>query len=564
MKSRLQKKWNNGKMLAELKPAFFLSLTFCFMIFIYAPLELYINNVDEFWYDVYLLFPFIIKDFFLFLLFSIVGFLVVYLFGNIAYKIVLYCYFTGTVACYIQGNYMVKNLPPLDGTDVNWSLYQSQFVKSTIVWVIIAIVCLILFIVLKYDRIKKAVSYISVFLLLILVSTITVLSINNNIFEKKEYARFTKVDQFEMSTDTNFIIFLLDALDEECFWQVWQEHPEYEDAMTDFTFYNNAMSGYAYTEHSLPLILSGEWFENKEPFIDYRNRIFKSSPFFNYLREQGYTLSNYDDEYKFEKGVMDGAFNNITYTKSSLWDRSLFNTRIIKMVGMKYAPYVLKPYCWFNVSMLKNQEMGSKDEELFSWRNDDFYKDVQEDDITYVDGKRFKLIHLMGAHVPFYFDKDVNVIDDADYYTSIESSMTVTMAYLNKLREAGVYDNSVIIILSDHGYNIEGEAVKVAQKNENETGRQHPILFVKGLNESHDLQVSGAPISYEDLVEAYYKLMDGAASDDCFAYKEGDQRERRYLLYKYLGEDHMVEYVQTGYAGDESTLVPTGRVFDAK
>ena len=60
---------------------------------------------------------------------------------------------------------MVKNLPPLDGTDVNWSLYQSQFVKSTIVWVIIAIVCLILFIVLKYDRIKKAVSYISVFLL---------------------------------------------------------------------------------------------------------------------------------------------------------------------------------------------------------------------------------------------------------------------------------------------------------------------------------------------------------------------------------------------------------------
>jgi hypothetical protein len=26
----------------------------------------------------------------------------------------------------------------------------------------------------------------------------------------------------------------------------------------------------------------------------------------------------------------------------------------------------------------------------------------------------------------------------------------------------------------------------------------------------------------------------------------------------------MVEYVQTGYAGDESTLVPTGRVFDAK
>ena len=40
--------------------------------------------------------------------------------------------------------------------------------------------------------------------LLILVSTITVLSINNNIFEKKEYARFTKVDQFEMSTAVSY------------------------------------------------------------------------------------------------------------------------------------------------------------------------------------------------------------------------------------------------------------------------------------------------------------------------------------------------------------------------
>ena len=35
MKSWFKNKWNKGKMLAELKPALFLSLTFCFMIFIY-------------------------------------------------------------------------------------------------------------------------------------------------------------------------------------------------------------------------------------------------------------------------------------------------------------------------------------------------------------------------------------------------------------------------------------------------------------------------------------------------------------------------------------------------
>ncbi len=564
MKSWLQKKWNKGKMLAELRPAFFLSLTFCFMLFIYAPLELYVNNIEEFWYDAFVLFPFIIKDFFFFLAVSVVLFGVAYLLAKIVYEIALYSYFVCMIACYIQGNYMVKGLPPLDGTDIHWEWYRPEMIKSTIMWAVVAVICLIGFLVLKYDKVKKAVSYVSIFMGLMLAVTITVLSVNGDIFTKKQYEKFNKLDQFEMSTDTNFVIVMLDAIDEECFWQVWEQHPEYAEEMRDFTFYNNAMSGYAYTNHSLPLIISGEWYENKEPFSDYQIRVFKDSPFFNRLKEQGYTLSYYEDEYKFEVGVMDGAFNNLAYTQSSLWDAPLFNKRIIKMVGMKYAPYLLKPKCWFNVDMLNNQEMTPKDEALFSWKNKDFYDDVKEDDITYVDGKRFKLIHLMGAHVPFYYDKDVNEIDNANYYTCIESSMTVTMAYLDKLREAGVYDNSVIIVLSDHGYNIEGDAVDTPQRNENETGRQHPVLFVKGLNESHDFQVSGAPISYEDLVDAYYKLMDGAASDDCFAYKEGDQRERRYLLYKYLGEDHMVEYVQTGYAGDESTLVPTGRVFDAK
>ena len=564
MKSWLQKKWNKGKMVAELRPAFFLSLTFCFMLFLYAPLELYINNMEEFWYDAYLLFPFIIKDFFFFFGISLAGFIIAYLLGKILYEIALYGYFTCMIACYIQGNYMVSGLPPLDGTEINWALYRPETVKSTIMWVVVAVVCLAAFLILKYDKVKKAVTYVSVFLVLILASTITVLSINGDIFTKKQYEKFNKVDQFEMSQDTNFVILLLDAVDEECFWQVWEQHPEYADSMRDFTFYNNAMSGYAYTDHSLPLIVSGEWYENQEPFSDYQIRIFKDSPFFDYLKQQDYTLSYYEDEYKFEVGVMDGAFHNLAYTQSSLWDVPLFNTRILKMVGMKYAPYLLKPRCWFNVDMLNNQEMSPKDEALFSWKNKDFYDDVKNDDITYVNGKRFKLIHLMGAHVPFYYDENVNEVEDANYYTCIESSMTVTMTYLDKLREAGVYDNSVIIVLSDHGYNIEGDAVDTPQRNENETGRQHPILFVKGLNESHDFQVSGAPISYEDLVGAYYKLMDGAMSDDCFEYKEGDQRERRYLLYKYLGEDHMVEYVQTGYAGDLSTLVPTGRVFDAK
>lgn len=560
----VKKRWDKGKMISNLKPAVLVSVAACFMLFLFAPLEFYVSNQSEFWYDAYLLFPFLLKQFVFFAAVSILGYVIVYILGDTLYTIALYCYFTCFIAFYIQGNFLVSVLPPFDGTQVDWSLYRSETIRDIIVWAAIAAIILAVLLIIKPDKFRKAVSFVSVFFFLMLGSTLIVLSISGGILEQKQFVKFTKSDQFEMSKDTNFIILLLDAIDEECFWEVWQQHPEYEEAMADFTFYNNAMSGYAYTDHSLPLMISGEWFENGEPYEDYLLRIYRESPFFNHLEEEGYSLSFYDDELQFEVGVMDGEFANMSYAKSTLWDEPLFHTRIIKMTGVKYAPYFLKPYCWFDPRQLKHQEMGAKGKELFVWSNKAFYEDVKKDEISYVDDKRFKLIHLMGAHVPFLYDEFMNETDDADYYTGIESSMTVTMAYLNKLKEAGVYDNSVILVLSDHGYNTSGDAAKIPQRDENQYGRQHPILFVKGLNEQHELRISGAPVSYEDLVGAYYKLMDGCLSDDCFDYKEGEYRERRYLLYPYLGEDHMEEYVQTGYAGDEDTLVPTGRVYDAK
>ena len=130
--------------------------------------------------------------------------------------------------------------------------------------------------------------------------------------------------------------------------------------------------------------------------------------------------------------------------------------------------------------------------------------------------------------------------------------MTIVAAYLEKLKEADSYDNSVIIIMSDHGYDEEGTE---------EYGRQNPLLMIKGRNEHHDMQISQAPISYDDLQSAYMRLLDGAKGDEVFDWKEGDKRDLRFLFYWYLDEDHMTEYIQTGEASDLTTMVPTGVEF---
>lgn len=79
----------------------------------------------------------------------------------------------------------------------------------------------------------------------------------------------------------------------------------------------------------------------------------------------------------------------------------------------------------------------------------------------------------------------MNLTYAGDYRSSLEASLTLTKAYLQKLKEAGVYDNSVIIVMADHGTN--GEYYLEPM------GRQNPILFVKGIGEQHAFEVSQAP-----------------------------------------------------------------------
>ena len=160
-------------------------------------------------------------------------------------------------------------------------------------------------------------------------------------------------------------------------------------------------------------------------------------------------------------------------------------------------------------------------------------------------------IHLVGAHSPWHQDAQMNEIENGTYEQSIEASMTIVATYLQKLKDSGVYDNTAIMILSDHGYNIEDD--------DSSEKRQHPILFVKGVGEHYDeLQISSAPISQSDYLEAYTRLLDGKQGDAIFDYKEGDARERRFLFYDYDEPTHFYEYMQTGYAGDVDTMYFTG------
>ena len=94
-----------------------------------------------------------------------------------------------------------------------------------------------------------------------------------------------------------------------------------------------------------------------------------------------------------------------------------------------------------------------------------------------------------------------------------------------------------------------------------DNGRQNPILYIKGVDEHHEMMTSTKPISYEDLCGAYLELLDDKKSIDLFENID-ENRIRRFIENGFESEDHMIEYEQRGKAWDAKASIETGRKFE--
>lgn len=548
-----------------------LSLVSTFMVCFYAPLELFSTNLNEFLFDAGLLVPVIFKTFIISFLISSVTMMLLYIINEKAYFGTLVVYFVVFLASYVQGNYLTSKLPVLDGTPVNWNGFLFENIKTAILW--LAIVAIVTFVIRKYRRkgFYAFASVISGFICAILAISLFVVFFSKGADSKSDNNIFIdSSNMMEMSSEENFVIFVLDCVDARSMNEVMASNPEKYDAIfEDFTYYTNTMSMYPYTRESIPYILTGEGYINNEDYPDYAIRAYNNSPLFKMLEERGYSLDLYEADLPQIEGT--GRFDSVFVTNSDTTDYDLLARLELKTTGFAYLPYFLKKYCAYDNDSFKmirdinSGEGGSKgthevdDYSLFSDVDYDFYKDLCASDVTLKEEKAFKFIHIQGAHSPYRYDENVNYIKNATYNTNIEACLTIANTYISMLKEAGAYDNSVIIFMSDHGY----EGAKGAGGSSQGIDRQNPILFIKGRDEHHDLVRDDSPVSYADLQNAYAMLLDGAKGNDVTTlFPEAvEGRERIHIVYAIRDKDNMFEYKTTGHASDTKAMEKTGVVY---
>ena len=544
----------------------------CFITLVYGPLELYFTNREDFWFAPNVIVPEVLFLFAAALLLCILLLAAADRWAPKLYTLLTGCFVWGTLVCYLHSNFLSGWLPSMNGSAVDWNAYPTQRALS-------AAVCVAAALFVGFLGWKKWLQNAAFFgggaVTLMLAITVTAIGISSTSTAGSYYVSTTQGLQ-TYSTDKNFVIFVVDSVDGDVFEQLVNENPEYRESLQDFTYYRNTLSAYPYTYYAVTQMLTGAWYEGGEDFETFRSRAVRESPLFQTLQEQNYQMGIYFTENLVDKNAEPERFFNMRWGAPDIVSHPAFWRVILRMSCVKNAPFDFKRLGYSLPEKLNGLKLIDKDQADadFTVSNRDFLSSCQKADTvlntsaenTSCENKMFKYIHVEGAHTPLQYGphmEDLSGTEQATYQNQVAGTIYLIQNYLDMLRHNGSYDNTAVIIMSDHGYEVTPGAKNLEEEKMQSARRGHSIFLAKGFGEKHAFAMSEAPLSYEDLQQVYTKLLQGSTSENLIEWQKGETRQRRYLNYQQenLSKNGFEELLQTGYADDMATLQPSGRQY---
>ena len=553
--------------------AVFIAVTFG----VFAPLELFFTNINDVWFDIYDILPPLAIITAATAVITAAPLLIITKINHKVGKIASIAISIAGVSLYIQGNFLQASYDKLGGETIDWSMYTAEGVSNVCGWVGMLAIFAIMLYKLHTDGFIKVFKTVMICIMLVQFTTLTVVSISRHGFMHKDEYVATQENETVLSGDTNYIVLVLDTYDSRLFDDLLHTDraDEYKNILEDFTFCRNTLTVFTLTDFSIPQILTGEKYLNQEDYGPYIDRAYEQSPFLNRLHDDGYDMDIYTSVTLPQSDVKEwmGNWHKVDYVSG---DTPELMCMFYKLVAFKYAPHYLKAPFEFDIDDLDDvREVGvmdghkwteGTDPDVFSWSNSNIHFIDAIPDIDASDmGKKFRFYHIKGLHHTREFDEHLNEVTDlgedgegVSLEESAKANMVIVDRFLRRLKEIGAYDNSVIVIMADHGANKYSGGGMI----------QAPLLLVKGIEEKHAFKVSEAPVSYEDMLDAFMALLDGKTDDDVFTVKEGDERMRTMYYTGFIGQrkrftrnEAFIEYSTKSHAYDNLRLLKTGNEY---
>lgn len=508
------------------------------LMILYLPNELYFGNRDD------LEIPY--GNFIQALLLGSAGYLIIYSILTIffltkkQFSLVCEVIFAVTFASYLQSIVLNGKMAVMDGTMQTWTF--TSKVINLLIWIAIISITIALKYIVKKNT-NKIYSIICIYIALIQLVSWGYMGITAPKIESEEKFELTTEGRLTLHPQNNVLVFILDWYDGQLIDKLLAEDKNYLEPLSDFTYYENMTSLYAFTDMSIPYLLDHvEWQYDMEENV-YINYADQNGTFLQDIDSYGYDIGIYTYKKYIGENIRD-IVRNYSDTTSEGWRPAGIFNQMLKCSKYKTYPFILKNKYWYYTDSEFTGAMREVSEVFDPINDNQFYSELITDGIQIEKkGKgAFRFYHMRGPHPPH----------EPDIISMARNSMNMVYEYLEQLKSAGIYDNATIIITADHGQNYHDREQLYEEIGLNKSSS--PILFVKEANQTNEngLKISMAPVSHKEMAATVMKAIcgDTLGYGETFSDIAEDSEIERYWIFRRHDDIPYRKYVIRGNARD--------------
>ena len=306
------------------------------------------------------------------------------------------------------------------------------------------------------------------------------------------------VENFKFSRGRNVLVFILDSMPANVSTEIMGSSPDLAAKFPGFVAFTNNVAMHDCTKRGLPGLMTGRYFDPRSsskaeypmsiygpesflvPYVEAGAEVFFVPDFLPY----GFTNARVERRMKV-KGRQKHGWAALLLRSKEVPYLSLFDVTVFRI-----APYVAKaPFLY---AKIRHDPIFGRDESNF-WYEHAMYPRLAAAPFTSA-GTVLGVFHTRGAHPPLVFDQDGRRLPPAEWsdksvYVLARNPLHNLGKLMDAMREKGVYDGSLIVVIADHGL---GAAPHAPDHHPSESA----VLWVKAEGASGPFSYNGAPTGY--------------------------------------------------------------------
>ncbi len=353
---------------------------------------------------------------------------------------------------WIQANLLVADYGAFTGAAVDFSIESWRNPYEIALWVLVPLLS-----VIGAPYITRVAPFASATLIVLQAATLVVAASQSD--DGRSSWRGPSEAMFDLSRKQNVIHIVLDGFQSELFHEILEENRQiFDRSWAGATFFADHAGAFPSTIVSIPAMLTGTVYRNERNLQRYIRDHFEQGSLFKSLRAGGYRVDSvtemqYDNRsatnfFRMPRPYV--AYSEYTrFAALQLADLSLF----------RHAPHVLRSKIYNDDKWWLQTRYGpgdTKSRRLHPVNGAAVLGEFSRRLKPVTDEPLYKFIHVGIPHLPIAVGADCEFtgivrVSRERYKAQARCAVKRVTAILDRLNDVGVYDNTLVVIASDHG-----------------------------------------------------------------------------------------------------------------